>query len=60
MKESSTHKRRTKAYPTPQNEIRLKKATTNPDGTKKDGISKNKIINEALNMFFATHPNYCG
>jgi len=59
-KRSSTQKRQTIYYPTPQNQVRLKKAVLNPDGTKKDGVSKNKIMNEALNQFFASHPNYFG
>lgn len=59
-KQSSTRKRLKSFYPTPQNEIRLKKVVVCADGSKKDGVSMNKILNEALNQFFTANPNYNG
>lgn len=55
---SSTHKRATRFYPTPQNQFRLEKVVTGPDGLKKQGASKNKIINKALVEFFERNPRY--
>jgi hypothetical protein len=52
-KRSSTRDRQNSYYPTPQNLTRLEKATMHADGTKKDhGVSKNEIINRALDYFF--------
>lgn len=59
-KQSSTYKRKKTFYPTPQNEIRLGKAVVCTDGSKKDGVSMNKILNKALDRFFAANPEYAG
>jgi hypothetical protein len=53
-KRSSTYERKDWFYPTPQNQERLKKAVRTTDGQKKEGVSKNKVINEALNRFFSS------
>ena len=53
---SKTQDRQKAFYPTPQNLIRLKKYAFNDDGSKKDGKSMNKTVNEALDMFFKTLP----
>lgn len=55
---SSTNRSQESYYPSVSNKKLLNKATKNEDGTKKDGISKNQIINKALKKFFAENPQY--
>jgi len=59
-KNSSTHKRVERFYPTPQNKIKLIAAVTHPDGTRKDGMSRSKLLNKALSEFFKSNPDFRG